>query len=567
MAPLAAPIVNNKPARVPKSWYQVACQSILLAIATTFSTPSHSSTLYGFTPFPYDMTAEAVSKTYEICNKFGSLYAVQLDDGIPWKEALSGEPWPQDLQEKWVDFKMHQTSDRKMVLSIAPLAEDRKSRAPAAKGSSTPLGMMFASFNSAPMKEAYLKYVLRVVEFFHPDYLNIGQEAGELAFHDPSSWSQFEELYHHVRKEIKRISPNTAVGISFNLQMLMNPDVAARSRTLIEDSDFIGISFYPYMSPEYQRYGLPALPPAPDMWKTPLNWLKNYTTKPIAIFETGFTSANVYIAEDKVTLNGNADLQTKYIQDLSRFAERDNYLFVVWFMPVDYDKLFTHIETENDYYKIWQRIGFFDTELRPKPAWEAWKTLVDNGSSQMTLPLETKIKSQNNNKSNSQENRKTTNGEYKIDFDSTSELFTSDTKNHFSLVPNGYNKSSTMQWSFTYQDDVWQWGVKPISVGALGGLQITSVALRSNREGPIMVQLEEEGGEAFFAIVMVGKDWRVTQLKTSDFKVDPAKTQDNRLAMENVKQILIADPAATSDDTKTTGNRDIWFADWKFYAQ
>jgi hypothetical protein len=567
MTRFRAKITNSKPTRVLQSWFHVACYFIFFAIAATSPALSQSGTLYGFTPFPYDMTVEAVSKTYEISEKYSTLYAVQLDDGIPWKEAMSGEPWPKDLQEKWDDFKKHRPQGRKMALSIAPLAEDRKSRAPAAKDSFTPLGLMFASFNSVTMKEAYLNYVQRVVEFFHPDYLNIGQEAGELAFHDAATWTQFEELFHHVRKDIKRISPNTAVGISFNLQMLMNPAVAERSKTLIADSDFVGISFYPYMSPEYQRYGLPALPPAPEMWKTPLNWLKNYTTKPIAIFETGFTSANVDITEDKVTLKGTADLQANYLRDLAGIAQRDNYLFVVWFMPVDYDKLFTHIETDNDYHKIWQRIGFFDTELNPKPAWEVWKSIVGAGSSQMNLPLQPETKSQNNFKSSSQGNQKMANGEYKIDFDSTSELFTSDANNHFAVMPNGYKKSSAMHWSFTYQGGVWQWGVKPVSVGALGGLQITSVALRSNREGPIMVQLEEEGGEAFFAIVMVGKDWRVTQLRTADFKVDPAKTQDNRLTMESVKQILIADPAATSDDTNATGNRDIWFENWKFYAR
>jgi len=540
----------------------IALTSKAAALMLALSGGACADTLFAFSPFPYDMTAEAVERTYDIANRYGTVYAIQLDNGIPWKEALEGKPWPPEVQQQWDEFKSHRPSGRKMVIQVAPLADDRHSRAGAAKGSSVPLSLWFAGFDSDAMKTAYLNYIKRIVAFFQPDYLNIGQEAGELGFHDPAAWEQFGALFHHVRKALKQSSPNLPVGISFNLQMLMmDPKYASRCESVIQDSDFIGISFYPYVSPAYERYGFAPLPPAPEMWRKPLDWLGKFATKPIALFETGYSSTDITLIDSNITLHGNPDYQSQYLRDLASIARRDNYLFVIWFVSIDYDKLFTHIKVNDDYYKIWQHVGFFDPELRPKPAWKVWQGIVGNladphlpSSSPPTASAKPALAA-------------TANGAIKIGFDQAGDLFSSDANNRFELDPQAYNGASAMRWSFEYAPGRWQWGAKTLTHPP-SALQDTVVfSVRSDREGPIMVQLEEDGGETFYAIVPTGLQWQTVRLAASEFKADPAKARDGRLEPGRIKQILLADPAASAEDhPAANGSRSIWFANWEFHA-
>jgi hypothetical protein len=50
---------------------------------------------------------------------------------------------------------------------------------------------------------------------------------------------------------------------------------------------------------------------------------------------------------------------------------------VVWFLGIDYDKLYAKLPAGSKAMKLWRNIGFFDGELRPKPAWEIWKAGVE----------------------------------------------------------------------------------------------------------------------------------------------------------------------------------------------
>ncbi len=53
--------------------------------------PQATRTFYmGFTPFPYDISNEAVDYVYDKLATDADLISHHFDDGIPWPEALSG---------------------------------------------------------------------------------------------------------------------------------------------------------------------------------------------------------------------------------------------------------------------------------------------------------------------------------------------------------------------------------------------------------------------------------------------------------------------------------------------
>ena len=85
-------------------------------------------------------------------------------------------------------------------------------------------------------------------------------------------------------------------------------------------------------------------------------------------------------------MQGSPEAQAAYTQELFEIARRDRYAFVVWFLAIDYDKLYAKLPAGSEAMKLWRNIGFLDGELRPKPAWEIWKAGVE--ASRKELPKE-----------------------------------------------------------------------------------------------------------------------------------------------------------------------------------
>ena len=226
-----------------------AAALVLLLLAMT---GADARPLFGFTPFPYDATPEAVAKTQAILNDNANIHAIHLDDGIPWEELLDDKPFPARVTKDWDDQARTIPAGRPVYVGLAPLAKDRKSLAPG-KGAqdfmALPWSLKFAALDDDKVKRAYLEYARRAVARFKPTYLNLGIEAGEMASRDPKRWPQFEALYRYVFDALKRDNPQLKIGISFGLQGLRKAATAQRAKALVESSDYIGLSFYPTASP------------------------------------------------------------------------------------------------------------------------------------------------------------------------------------------------------------------------------------------------------------------------------------------------------------------------------
>jgi hypothetical protein len=229
---------------------------------------------------------------------------------------------------------------------------------------------------------AYTAYVRRVVSFFQPRYLNIGIEMSELSLGHPEEWPTFEALFTHVYDTVKAEYPDLQIGMEFVLQSLLLPRVAEQVRSVVDKSDYLGLSFYPYGSPFGVWYGAPPLPEGEDQWRQPLTWVRQYTTKPIAICETGYITAPVSFPEMGLTLEGDPTRQAAFLRDLVTFATQDQYAFVVWFIPVDYDRLYATLPAGSEWALIWMQAGLFDKDLNPKPAWPIWQGAMQANTDQ-----------------------------------------------------------------------------------------------------------------------------------------------------------------------------------------
>ncbi|MBV9849415.1 MAG: hypothetical protein JO250_06985 [Armatimonadetes bacterium] len=333
-------------------------------------------TLFGITPFPYDTTLEAVRRTREIITPNTTLAVLHFDDGIPWKEALADAPFPSRIQREWEDDAKNLPTGRPVYLGFAPLDTDRKSLAPATgdqKRLPLPEELRGAPLDSPQVEAAYLNYARRAVRLFHPQYLNLGIEAGEIMERDFSRWPQLERLYGYVHDALKRQYPRMQIGISFGLADLRSQREAEAARPLIARSDYVGLSFYPYASPFEEMMGAAPYGGGPDAWRRPLAWVRAYTDKPIAICETGYSTQSIQIPQFGLNMPVDPAMQAQYVKELFQIARRDRYAFVVWFLAVDYDRMYARFPSGSDALKLWRNIGLWDGDVRPKPAWKVWQ--------------------------------------------------------------------------------------------------------------------------------------------------------------------------------------------------
>ena len=541
-----------------KGWLQV-CVAVACML---LSSPPHADpaqavgvtdTLFGLQPFPYDFTQAALDKVHELSASEGTLAIVHRDNGIPWAEALVNAPFPASVENEWTDLAGRIPPGRATYLALAPLAEDRVSLAPASQGSSIPAALRHARFDSEAVKTAYLTYARRAVQRFHPRFLNLGIEAGELAARSPEQWPAFAALYEHVRSRLKREHPDVLIGISFGLPSLMTGDVGQRAKGVVAASDFLGLSFYPYMSAFYERFGAAPLSAPPGQWREALAWAARYTDKPLAICETGYSTRNVNLPAFDLHLTGSPALQEQYVRDLGQIARQDHYLFVVWSIAVDYEALYAKLPPGDGRYQLWQNIGLFDSQLRPRPAWEAWKRIAGADSAVAARQASNRPVTPDAAKS----------GPLIIGFSGPQDLFIGPPADRISIEKNGPEPGgSSMRWSFSYERDRWQWLVKELRPGDLEGRKSLRFSLRSDRKGPLFIQLEEQGGETFFAVVDADVAWQPVKRDLASLTVDPKKRKDGRLNVGQVVRILLADAAGALAGAH--GARTIWIADWVF---
>jgi len=330
-------------------------------------------------PFPYDLTQEALDYSNKFARDHSTLAIQHYDDCIPWQEMLDEQAPPQWMLDQWHSAKTYIPDGKPVYIAITPTKQDRHTLAHGcgdAEGEiiDPPESLLNAGFDSPETLQAWQRYVEYVVQFFEPDYLNIGIEINSLLWLYPDDWPAMEQFLLSSYHSTKISHPQIRVGVEAILQNLMLDPVASGFQKVADEVDFLGISFYPYTSAFFEVYGMPPAKAPPLQWQEPLSWLSNYTNTPLAIAETGYTTeTNTVDLGDGLVFPGDTQLQQSFLKDLQQFARWDEYLFVIWFVPIDYDLLSLTVgEDIGVDAPIWEDSGLIEFDLTPKPAFEDW---------------------------------------------------------------------------------------------------------------------------------------------------------------------------------------------------
>ena len=509
-------------------------------------TAAVSTLVVSISPFPYALTPEAVETVSRLIRDHATLSTVQLDNGIPWEAALNGSPFDRAVMELWQRHK-EGSGSHPVYLAIAPLAEDRSSWAPEAGNRPAPDWVKDEPRDITKLKKAYTQYVLRAIEYFHPIYLNIGVEAGDMAERKPGKWPLFEALYHECATNVRARFPSVKLGISFSLPLLMQRGVLARVANVIGQSDYIGISFYPYLSDFYAQLGGVRLPAPPQQWREPLTWLAEHAKKPVAICETGYSTKPVVLSRYGLDMKGDEAWQNQYVSELAEQARRDHYLFTVFFLAVDCDALMKQLKTGDDG-GLWTHTGFFDEHLRQKPAWESYlKTWLGSNSSAVTLNASNPPVTEDQRTSASPLGSE-------LGFKFAADLFTAPAPDKLVLAA-GPGEEQCMRWEYAFRPHEFSWAVKAVKRGSASFSRGLAFDLRSDREDTLLLKVDLAGGEAFFTLLHPAKNWTHQEMLWSAFAPEAKKNPSGPLRPEQIIRILMADPSAV--DRNLTGRRTV----------
>jgi len=325
--------------------------------------------LMGFTRWPADLTLEGVMTAQHFAHEHGDIVSVMFIGGIPWPEALAGQPFSQDVQN---NLAYQPPPGKKIFLSICPLNMDRKGMAPYwGEKDNLPLPAPWSSYalNSPNVKKAYLNFVLRAVEAMHPSYLAIGVENNVLLSHSAQQWNDLKELHRETYAGVKKQYPDLPVCFTtevLHYKKLANDakgsDQEAQVAELMQSSDLFAMSIYPHMSYDVPR-------PVPDDF---FDFARQFH-KPIAVSESGDTSRDVELKAFGLTLKGSEAGQKQFTQLLLRTATRDRYAFVILYATTDFEKLCEKLpKPVDDVARIWAYTGMQTSARQPKPALAVW---------------------------------------------------------------------------------------------------------------------------------------------------------------------------------------------------
>jgi hypothetical protein len=365
------------PIRVrPLSFAAIAALAALLcalAAAAALSAgeaPKPRAFSMGFTPFPYDLSLEAVGSTDRFIVKHGDLVVQHLDNGVPWTQCLEGKAPHKAVQEDWAR-RRSLCQGRKVLLAVTPLDGGRKGLALyRGSGENMPLPEAFRgkALDDPLVKKAFLAWCRRAVEQFRPDWLAIAIEANELIVNSPEKWPGFLALYRETRAALKKDRPSLPICATISLHALTDPAKKDKNgqrdkvRELLEDCDVAGISYHPFLAGNMKH---------PE---EALEWLRGFTKKPIAIAETSFPAETIRLKTFGLTLEADPGLQAAYMEKLLARADADGYLFVTWYLHRDYDAMWEKIRlTAPEYFIVWKDCGLLDEEGKERPAMGLWK--------------------------------------------------------------------------------------------------------------------------------------------------------------------------------------------------
>lgn len=333
----------------------------------------------GFSPWPYDLSLEAVRWTDKAIKEHGDIIEQHFEEGVPWPEALANRAYKPGM-EKEMSSRVERMGSLPRVVSINPINVTRNGLA-LYRGESNnmplPGDWSHKRFNDPSVIAAYENYVERVIETMHPDYLLIGVEVNLLQRCKDSSWTDYLQLHRAVYKAVKEKHPSLPVVASVVCTSyftgLCSEDDSEKQRQelkkLLPYVDILGFSVHPFMS-SWTAEKVPDRKFFKELFALAAG-------KPFAITESSYPAQKwqMWMGFTNVVFNGTEAKQEAFLKAMLDESLEERPVFVSWYSIRDYDQLCQKLPFMPTLI-VWRDTGLFDENGRPRRALALWDSVL-----------------------------------------------------------------------------------------------------------------------------------------------------------------------------------------------
>ncbi|MEM9380178.1 MAG: hypothetical protein AAGB93_09555 [Planctomycetota bacterium] len=333
------------------------------------------ATAMAFTPWPYDATLAAVTFTYDQILANGDWVAHHLDLGVPWEEALQGDPYPAAVENELAGRVANTPLGTPVYLAVTPLNVARDGLAAnwgATGAEPLPAPWDTRGFADAEVAQAYTSYVADLVGRFQPACLNFAIEVSELALNDAAEFQAFLGFEAAVVADLRAQFPELPLMVSVGLKSPTSAEMAtlrAEMPAALAHVDWVGLSVYPYAFFDHADRGDPA--------NLPADWFSQGVDlaggKPVAVAETGWIAEDLVIPAFSLNVPADEDDQARFVQTLLAECARHDARFVTWFTIADFDALWNGVLGQDPLAQIWRDTGLFDGIQVARPGLAEWQ--------------------------------------------------------------------------------------------------------------------------------------------------------------------------------------------------
>lgn len=338
--------------------------------------PALTRTFYmGVTPWPADFTEDELNRSYDFISNHCDIVSHHFDEGIPYEEAYQNSGWPAGLVDDVNTRKSKTAAGKKILLSSAALALNRKSKAPYSRYSLAVSGTVKNEWEVLPVNDpkvitAYSNYIIYLANQLQPAYINYAVESNEHTW-DAAEFILYKDFLSRVFTRVKTAFPTIPVMVSF--MVTESPQSLSLARQLLPYTDYIALSAYPYTHISSSAAGNtdPALFPA-DFFTRFINL---DAAKPFCFAETGYIAEPLQVTSFNLNKQGNAQWQNNYLQSICELSNSHKGKFIIWFCSKDYDagnNTLRSLGLYQDIFTLWEDTGLLDENNVQRPAYNTW---------------------------------------------------------------------------------------------------------------------------------------------------------------------------------------------------
>lgn len=354
---------------------------VMIVVAAIFvscdkNTPANDNTrsfYMGTTPWPADFTAEEVDTAYAFINNHCDIISHHFDDGIPYEEVFTDQPFPTAMQQD-IQTRLTKTAPgKKVFLSVAALNISRREK-PDYYSQSTVSDAVKDAWRVKPINDpdvvtAYLTYISRLIDSFNPEMVNFAVESN-LSLFTAAAFAEYKAFIAQVYPALKSKYPSVPFFLSFMVDETSTGFEYARQ--LLPYTDYIGLSAYPYTGVTSSANGNtdPSLFPAGYFER-----YINMAEKPLAFAETGYIAENLLVPSFNLNKQGREIWQRDYLELICKICNENRAKLLIWFCSKDYDAGNTRLQAMGlyqDLFALWQDIGLKDPAGKSRPVLQSW---------------------------------------------------------------------------------------------------------------------------------------------------------------------------------------------------